>query len=371
MPQTRHLIALMALAATTAAAQVAPTNNSAETGGSAAAAGGVQAGEPFDYASVAFYPDRWEKNDVTSPMLPWVGEEIALITPDERFDEKVIGEFVGHLDRGWALYRDIVGKSPRRHKAYAGKPTIAILPAPGLSCGYGCGYVGSTGIEMSDFDNHYAAAKNDPLAVPHAYFYEMGRNYFVYRDRHSCFTTGFAVFMRYVCMDSLELHDSDKQTRKAIDEAIGRFERNDMSFLDAMTSFGPHGEKGNRLKDENGKAIVPSDQNVLYASLMLQLREEFGGDDFVRRFYGSLHDAPSIRPVDAVTARKQCLSWLVCASVASKSDLTKRFTQDWKLSLEEGTIGRLGKIDWEKTSVTGAFEIISGATDLPSVTSPR
>ncbi len=62
-----------------------------------------------------------------------------------------------------------------------------------------------------------------------------------------------------------------------------------------------------------------TDQNVLYASLMLQLRKEFGGDDFVRRFYRSLHDAPPIRPVDAVTARKQCLSWLVCASVASKS----------------------------------------------------
>ncbi|MGI9239543.1 MAG: calcium-binding protein [Verrucomicrobiales bacterium] len=325
-------------------------------------AGELEPGEPFDYPSIAFYPDRWEKKDLTAPMTPWVGEEIVLVTPDDSPDRKVIGEFVGHLDRGWALYREIVGKSPKMHKAYAGKPTIAILPAPGLSCGYGCGYVGSTGIEMSDFKNHYRAAEADPLAVPHAYFYEIGRNFFVYRDRHSCFTTGFAVFMRYVCMDSLDLHDSDKRTRKTIDDAIGMFEKNDMSFLDAMTSFGPHGEKGNRLRDEEGKEIVPSDQNVLYASLMLQLSHEFGGNDFVSRFYQSLHEVPSIRPTDETTARKQCLSWLVCASVAAKADLTERFTQDWKLALDQNTIDLLGGIDWEKTSIEKVFEKLASSS---------
>lgn len=319
-------------------------------------AGDLKPGEPFDYPSMAFYPERWKAKDVTAPMLPWVGEKVALITPDEPLDGKVMGQFVGHLDRGWNLYREIVGKDPRLHKNFEGTPTIAVLPKRGLSCGYGCGYVGSTGIEMSDFGSHYKKAKANPLNVPHAYFYEMGRNYFVFGDRHSCFKTGFAVFMRNVCMDTLGLNDTDKATRKTIDRAIDLYEKNDMSFLDAMTSFGPHGEKGNRLKDERGKAIVPSDQNVIYASLMLRLRKDYGGDEFVKRFYQGLHNSPSFKPVDATTARKQCLTWLVCASVAAKEDLSKRFTEDWKLSLDEKTVSGLQKIDWKNVDVATAFE---------------
>lgn len=316
----------------------------------------LKPGKLFDYPSMAFYPDRWKEMNVTAPMIPWVGKEITLITPERKLDPNVIGAFVGHLDDGWSLYREIIGKSPRPFKTYQGSPVIAILPKPGLSCGYGCGYIGSTGIEMMDFENHYKAAKANPLSVPHAYFYEMGRNYYVFRHRHSCFTTGFAVFMRYVCMDSLGLHDKDMQTRTTIDEAISRYEQNEMSFLDAMTSNGPHGEKGNRLKDAEGNAIVPSDQNVLYASLMLQLRKEFGGDHFVKAFYQALHQAPSIKPTNPSTARQQCLSWLICASVAAKTNLTKRFTQDWKLSLNKETIKTLGTIDWKHVGADIAFD---------------
>jgi hypothetical protein len=47
----------------------------------------------------------------------------------------------------------------------------------------------------------------------------MGRNFYTFGDRHSCFTTGFAVFMRCVCMDTLGCHDDDRRTREVI---IGR-----------------------------------------------------------------------------------------------------------------------------------------------------
>lgn len=322
----------------------------------------LKPGEPFDYPSQAFYPDRWIEKELTAPLYPWVGEEITLLTPGDKLDPKVISTFVGHLDRGWNLYREIVGKSPRKNKLYADTSTIAIMPAAGLTCGYGCGYVGSTGIEMTDFDRHYKNAKADSDRVPHAYFYEMGRNYFVFGNRHSCFTTGFAVFMRYVCIDSLEIKDIDLNTRKTIDKAISLFEKNDMTFLDGMTNFGTHGDKGNRLKDSRGRQIDPSDQNVLYASLMLQLRKEFGGDDFVKRFYHELHDAPSIRPKDTATARQQCLSLLVCASIAAEKNLTKRFTENWKLQLDQPIIDALNKIDWRMATAKKAFKTLAKAS---------
>jgi len=302
--------------------------------------------EPFEYHEMAFYPDRWEKQKVTEPMLPWVGEEIVLLTPQKLNDTTTITHMVKQLDAGWALYHDLIGQKPRDLKLFAGKPTIAGMPANGLTCGYGCGYVGATGIEMTNMNNHLAGVAKDPFNVPHAYFYEMGRNYFVFGDRHSCFTTGFAVFMRYVCTDTLKLNDGDKRTRQVINEAIGRFEKNDMPFLEAMTNQGEHGEKGDRLKDENGKRISPTDQPVMVASLMLHLRENHGGNDFVKTFYHEMLTCPSIRPVDLETAKQQCLSWLVCASIAAKTNLTDDFTKKWKLALDEKTITTLNKIDW-------------------------
>jgi hypothetical protein len=316
----------------------------------AAPAAELEPGEPFDYPSMAFYPDRWVNKELTEPMIPWVGKEVAIVTPDKPLDAKVLSVFVKHLDNGWSLYHEMVGRRPRSLKTYEGTPTIVALPDNGLSCGYGCGYVGATGIEMSDFERHYDSSEKDPLSVPHAYFYEMGRNYFVFGDRHSCFTTGFAVFMRYVCIDTLGLNDGDKPTREIINDAIGRFEENDMSFIDAMTTHGPHGEKGNRLKDEKGREISPTDQNVMYASLMLQLRNEFGGNEFVKRFYHELLNCKPIKPTDTETARLQCLTWLICASAAARTDLTERFTKDWKLELDEKIIARLGKVDWKNAS---------------------
>jgi hypothetical protein len=68
-------------------------------------------------------------------------------------------------------------------------------------------------------DIWYPALQRDPLAIPHYVFYEMGRNFYTFGDRHSCFVTGFAVFMRYVCMDTLKFHDEDRRTRQTIEEA--------------------------------------------------------------------------------------------------------------------------------------------------------
>ena len=59
--------------------------------------------------------------------------------------------------------------------------------------------------------------ETQPQAMPHYAFYEMGRNFYTFGDRHSCFLTGYAVFMRYVCMGTLECADPDRETRRAMD----------------------------------------------------------------------------------------------------------------------------------------------------------
>ncbi len=316
--------------------------------------------EPIDYAKMAFYPDRWEKEEVDQlDMLAWKGEKIALVTTNEKLDPAVITDFVKKLDAAYVLYHELTGYTPRQFKQVDGRATLCALPKRGLSCGYGCGYIGSTGIEIIEFyDVQYPLLIQNPKRISHCYFYEMGRNYFGFRNRHNCFKTGFAVFMRYVCIDSLGYVDKDHTTRQTIDSAITLFEKNDMSFVAAFTDKAGTGEKGNRLKDENGKAIRPSDQNVMYASLMLKLRAEHGGNEFVKRFYQNINDCPVIEPVDEETALQQCISLMVSASAAAGKDLTPYFADKLKLKVSDKQRKTLATIPWGQKDLK-VSEIIS------------
>ena len=162
----------------------------------------------------------------------------------------------------------------------------------------------------------------------------------------SCFTTGFAVFMRYVCMDALGCQDEDQATRRIIERAESRVATADLPFLRMFTTADGLDEKAPRLKDTHGAWLHPSDQPVLYASAMLRLRRECGGDDWTRRFFRALATAPAAPPVTREGARQQCWNWLVCASLAAGRDLSPVFMDDWRLPLAPTTRTALSKLDW-------------------------
>lgn len=321
----------------------------------------LEPGAPFDYASQAFYPARWTKGGWTEPMLPWVGEEICFVTrEDAKLDAKTMTDLVATLDAGWQVYEDLAGCNPRPYKQHKGKPTIVALPADGLTCGYGCGYVGATGIEMTRFyADHYPALVRDPRAVPHAYFYEMGRNHYGFGARHDAFVTGYAVFMRYVCLDTLELPDADARTAKTIRGAIDLWEKSSLDFVTGFTSHGGKGEKEPRLFDAEGRPVWPSDQPVLYASLMLRLREEHGGDAFVKRFYDQVRRSPEVKARDRKSARRQCLQLLIAASLAARTDLTSRFRTRYRLEISDEVAAALGEVDWKSKDLTVANVLAS------------
>lgn len=228
-----------------------------------------------DYTDMAFYPDRWKQAGIPFQMMAWKGKHGTLLTKPGQYDEADMDLFVRQLDGGWKAYANLVGRSPHLMRHLDGKPTICALPKPDLSCGYGCGDVGSTGIEIAGFyQKDLPALAANPEAFSHYYFYEMGRNYYVFGNRHSLFTTGYAVFMRYVCMDQLECDDSDLKTRRIIESCEKIYADLKIRFLDAFTNLST-GEKGNRLKDpRSGRTIVPGDQPVIYATAMLKLRKD-------------------------------------------------------------------------------------------------
>lgn len=298
-------------------------------------------GAAIDFEPLAFYPERWKENDVPLTMYPWVGKQVVFLTTDAKLEGKVMAGLLGHLDQGWQLYAELTGESPNLFKQYQGKPTLAAVPEFKLTCGYGCGYVGATGIELGAFyRSDYKNIQANPKAVPDYYFYEMGRNYFTFGDRHSLFTTGYAVFMRYVCVDNLGL-TTDAKTRTTIENAEAEYAKADMPFMKAFTTLDGLSEKENRLE------TAPTDQPVMYASAMLKLRSELG-DAWLARFFRVLSQCPKVKPTDTKTGLRQAMNWYVAASYAASKDLSPVFVDRWRLPLSEVGRAATAKIDWSE-----------------------
>ena len=312
----------------------------------------LKPGGRLDYSRFAFQPESWKQRGLSLQLIPWTGTNVIFLTTDDTLDQGLMGIWVSRLDAGWQVYADLTGRVPSPSQQFEGKVTIAAVPAYELTCGAGCGYVGAMGIELAMFyDNNYPELKTHPNAMPHYVFYEMGRNYYTFGDRHSCFITGFAVFMRYVCMDALKCEDTDAQTRKVIEGVEPRFSASGLTFLDLFTTIGK-GEKESRIKDGNGNIIEPSDQPVCYASAMLRLRRENSGDGWVKRFFHELAASPNSNPDTKKGALNQSWYWLLCASVAAQKDLSPVFAGEWKLPIAEETRAALGRIDWKKKDLT-------------------
>jgi hypothetical protein len=312
----------------------------------------LKPGGQLDYSKFAFQPESWKKRGLSMQLTPWTGRNVVFLTTDDTLDPGLMGIWVSRLDAGWQVYSDLTGRVPSPERQIEGRVTIAAVPGYDLTCGAGCGYVGATGIELAMFyDDNYPELKTHPNAMPHYVFYEMGRNYYTFGDRHSCFITGFAVFMRYVCMDALKCEDTDAQTRKVIEGVEPRFSGSGLTFLDLFTNTGK-GEKASRIKDGSGKIIEPSDQPVCYASAMLRLRRENGGDGWVKRFFHALAASPTSNPDTKKGALNQSWYWLLCSSVAAQKDLSPVFAAEWKLPITEETRVALGRIDWKKKDLT-------------------
>jgi hypothetical protein len=307
----------------------------------------LKPGPPVDGTNIVFYPKNWEKAKLKPQLVPWEGKNITFLTTDAQLDPAMVTHFVACLDKGWETYANLTGAKPNLFKNLNGKPTVTAVPAGELTCGAGCGYIGATGVELAMFYDHNVAAwKKDPQNFPHYGFYELGRNFYTFKDRHSCFITGYAVFMRYVCMDAAKCHDVDLATRTHIERMEEVYAASSEPFLRTFTMLDGYDEKTSRLKDANGKTIPTSDQPVMYATAMLKLRRDYGGNAWIKKFFTALAKCPEVNPTDKAAAQRQCLAWLVCASVAAGKDLTPVFCDRWRMELPAGTRAAFKAAPW-------------------------
>lgn len=313
----------------------------------------LRPGEPVDYGPLSFQPQTWRSNSQSTLLLPWVGSNVVFLTTRGEYDPQVMARWLNVLDQGWELYADLTGQRPNLHKHLNGRATIAAVPGFEYTCGAGCGYVGSTGIELAMFYRwNYPALRRNSNAIPHYVFYEMGRNFYTFGSRHSCFTTGFAVFMRYVCMDTLRCQDDDRRTRQTIEAAEPMIRQSELPFLRMFTNVDGLAEKQPRLKDPVGNAVNPSDQPVTYASAMLRLWRENGGNEWLQRFYRTLRKCPGVSGNTREGALQQCWNWYVAASIGARRDLSLIFVDDWRLPLSPEARKTLRSLNWLDEELT-------------------
>lgn len=91
---------------------------------------------------------------------------------------------------------------------------------------------------------------------------------------------------------------------------------------------------------------MPSDQPVMYATAMLKLRKDYGGDKWVKAFLHKLHRAEEFKATDKKTAIKQCLNWVVCASAAAGQDLSPIFAGRWRMPLTHKEHEIMKQTEW-------------------------
>lgn len=310
--------------------------------------------EEIDYAPLSFYPERWAGCD--AKMTVFEGEHVVFMALSScgPYDATVMRFLLERLDRGWAAYMELLECTPPRarrpgHTVRGKAALIAAVPEVRLTCGYGCGFVGMTGIEVAgfytrDYPRMCAEAEHGCLShFEHYFYYEMGRNYYVFGDRHRAFVTGYAVCMRYILMDVCGCVDYGDETR--VRNAIEKCESSFASLTDPKLDFIGAMTNGGKLceRDDRIPGLSPSDQPCMYASVQLYLYRKYGGKAFLKRFYCALQALPATLPT---LARTQCLAWAVCACAGAQSMLTEDFVSRWRFDLQEKELHALARTDW-------------------------
>jgi len=142
----------------------------------------VPAGAPFSYES--FKGQKFQ-------LYPWEGRNVALLTKTNSLSPEVMGRILFTLDMAYDTYKTISQYSPSRHKTINNKISIAALSYDEVGCGAACGFLGSTGIELSQplFNRLYNGVERFDQ-YDQALIYELGRNFWDYAGFQKVLTVG-------------------------------------------------------------------------------------------------------------------------------------------------------------------------------------
>lgn len=238
----------------------------------------IQANNGEETVTLSFVAYR-QMQDRVLTLHAYTGGTLAVLAADPDLDATTISALLAGLEAGWAFYVQSTGRLPFLWFQYDGLPTIAEVP-DGTTCGAGCGFLGFTGIELTQsvFSALYEGVR-DRNEFDQAVFYEMGRNFWFYSDALSyqapddvwVVATGYAVWMRFIAMEAAGL-------------AGGAFNGNDFADFEAEvrglldTYFADESRTWhNTLRVGQG---VPNGMGLgatdLFAAFLFRLRDVYG-----------------------------------------------------------------------------------------------
>ena len=262
----------------------------------------------------------------------YLGTNVALLVPpDGGWNGNVVRAIVTKLDVAYDYYRQITGREPTPYFTIEGRASIAVVPS---TCGAGCGYPGSTGIELQTsywetlYDGVNASGVYDqPL------FYELGRNFWflgaqlAYQspDDDSSVMTGFAVLNRFTSMD----------TAGATGGPFGAIPfatfRNDVRGLVDSYEANATLTWANTLKIGRGIPGSYLGSTDLFASFVMRLGDYFG----TSTIYDHIWREAALLPA-ANTTQKAVDNFVLAASAAAGRNLTRLFSTTWRFPVSAG-----------------------------------
>ncbi len=240
------------------------------------------------------------QND-TYVLIPWEGTHVVVLTRNSA-DGSTMSRIVGKLDDAWAVYEDMTGRVPTPIAAYTldGRSTIAEVP-DGATCGAGCAYLGSTGIELTStsWDVLYNGV-NQNNEYDQVLFYELGRNFWLYDNQLkaiNAFVTGFAIANRFVSMTETEAAGAPFGILP-----FDEFQR--LATVDLITAYGANSDLDWRstLGNDSGVPGQRFDGSADLAGAMMHRVYEDHGYAAYRSFWREMNDLPLATTIDEAMA---------------------------------------------------------------------
>jgi hypothetical protein len=269
-------------------------------------------------------------------LFKWEGTKVMLLSASDTLDAITMAKWVAVMDSAYNYYTLATGREPARNTNFTyinNRSTLADVPS---TCGAGCGYLGTTGIEMLHyyFMNMYRRIRNDNEydQIP---FYEFGRNFWFYNNKlqyqtNDPIVTGYAVFMRFMAMEYAGVNGAP------FNETLP-FETFKNQVKDLLPAYLNNAQLNwsNTLGVGQGVPGSPWGATDLFASFCFYLKENYGGHEWVRNVWKFAGLRPNITSTqDAVD------NFIIASSQAANVNLTSLF-QSWRWPVSMAAINEL------------------------------
>lgn len=201
------------------------------------------------------------------------------------------------------------------------------------SCGPACGELGGDRIEVTKnrFLKLLARSINENI-LDHLLFYELGRIYWEFSDQlnfgseqvNGVIHTGFAVFMRTVIMNKMDLLGSEIN-QVSLSSYMEKNRNLYSEYVSLDLQFGNTLQIGKGINNPDGFG-----SSNLFASILLHLYDNLGEDEFLRRLLIEIKRRPKADSIQDVVD-----NFFIASSIASEQDLTNKFLKELKWPISE------------------------------------